>query len=62
MKRIVITRNQYKQIKEVFEQHDIDLIEWEEESKSGIGPNVKIKFHAKVERPVEIDITDFDSW
>jgi hypothetical protein len=62
MKRIVITRNQYKQIKEVFEQYDIDLVEWMEESKSGIGPNVKIKFHTRVECPIEIDITDFDSW
>jgi|LakMenEpi03Aug12_release.lakeMendotaPanAssembly.Ray.scaffolds.fasta_scaffold3197486_2 hypothetical protein len=62
MTEIVITRNQYQKIKEVFEQYDIDHVEWNEESPSGIGPTVKIKFHNKLERPVEIDITDFDSW
>ncbi len=62
MKKVIITRNQIEKIKEVFEQYDVDLVEWIEESKSGIGPNVKIKFHTRVERPIEIDITDVDSW
>lgn len=62
MKTIIITRNQYEKIKEVFEQNDIDHVEWTEESPSGIGPAVTLKFHNKLERSNELDITDFDNW
>jgi hypothetical protein len=62
MTRVVLTRNQFEKIKEVFEQYDVDYVEWNEESPSGIGPNVKIRFHTRAERPIEIDITDVSSW
>lgn len=60
MKKMLITRKQFEKIKKVFEQYDIDWVEWVEESKSGIGPDVKIRFEPK--GIIEIDITDVDSW
>ena len=61
MKQIVITRNQYEKLKEVFEMYDtVDRIVWREESPSGIGPNVTIEFEPK--QSVKIDITDVESW
>jgi hypothetical protein len=61
MARIVITRNQYEKLKEVFEMYDsVDRIVWTEESVSGIGPNVTIEFDPK--QSVKMDITDVESW
>ena len=61
MNRIVITRNQYNKLKEVFEMYDtLDRVVWTEESKSGIGPNVIIEFDPKT--TVKVDITDVSSW
>jgi len=61
MARIVITRNQFEKLKEVFEMYDsVDRIVWTEESVSGIGPNVTIEFDPK--ETVKMDITDVESW
>ena len=60
MKQIVITRNQYEKLKEVFEMYDLDRVVWCEESISGIGPNVTIEFDPK--QSIKMDITDVSSW
>lgn len=61
MTRVVITRKQYEQIREVFEMYDtVDRIVWTEESTSGIGPNVTIEFDPK--QSIKMDITDVTSW
>jgi hypothetical protein len=61
MERIIITRNQYEKLKEVFEMYDsVDRIIWKQESVSGIGPNVTIEFDPK--ETVKMDITDVESW
>ena len=61
MTQVVITRNQYEKLKEVFEMYDsVDRIVWREESLSGIGPNVTIEFDPK--STIRLDITDVSSW
>lgn len=61
MAQIVITRNQFEKLKEVFEMYDsVDRIVWSEESVSGIGPNVTIEFDPK--QSIKMDITDVESW
>ena len=61
MTQVVITRNQFEQLKGVFEMYDsVDRVVWREESVSGIGPNVTIEFDPK--STVRMDITDVSSW
>jgi hypothetical protein len=60
MKEIVITRNQFEKLKEVFEMYDLDRVVWKENSLSGIGPTVTIEFDPK--STMKMDITDVDSW
>jgi hypothetical protein len=60
MKQVIITRNQFERLKEVFEMYDLDRIIWSEESISGIGPNVTIEFDPK--QAIKMDITDVSSW
>jgi hypothetical protein len=61
MTKVVITRRQYEKIKEVFEMYDsVDQVVWQEENKSGIGPNVTIEFDPK--STIKLDITDVESW
>ena len=60
MKEIVITRNQFEKLKEVFEMYDLDRVVWKENSSSGIGPSVTIEFDPK--STMKMDITDVDSW
>lgn len=61
MTRVVITRNQYEKLKEVFDMYDsVDQVVWTEESSSGIGPTVTIEFDPK--STVKLDITDVSSW
>lgn len=60
MKQVVITRNQFEKLKEVFEMYDLDRVIWKEESTSGIGPNVTIEFDPK--STIRMDITDVESW
>lgn len=61
MTRIVITRNQYERLKEVFDMYDsVDQVVWTEESSTGIGPTVTIEFDPK--STVKLDITDVSSW
>jgi len=60
MAEIVITRNQFEKLKEVFEMYDLDRVVWTEENKSGIGPNVTIEFDPK--QSIKMDITDVESW
>lgn len=60
MKQIVITRNQFEKLKEVFEMYDLDRVLWTEESTSGIGPNVTLEFDPKT--TIKLDITDLESW
>lgn len=60
MTQVVITRNQFEKLKEVFEMYDLDRVVWREESSSGIGPNVTIEFDPK--QSIKMDITDVSSW
>ena len=60
MKQIVITKNQFEKLKEVFEMYDLDRVVWTETSTSGIGPNVTIEFDPK--QSIKMDITDVESW
>lgn len=60
MKQIIITRNQFEKLKEVFEMYSVDRVIWKEESPSGIGPNTTIEFDPK--STIKIDITDVESW
>lgn len=61
MTQIVITRNQFEKLKEVFEMYDsVDRVVWKEESLSGIGPNVTLEFDPK--STIRMDITDVSSW
>lgn len=60
MTQVVITRNQFEKLKEVFEMYDLDRVVWREESSSGIGPNVTIEFDPK--QSIKMDITDLESW
>ena len=60
MTRIVITRNQFEKLKEVFEMYDLDRVVLTEESTSGIGSTTTIEFDPK--QSIKIDITDVDSW
>ena len=60
MKTIVISKQQFEKLKEVFEMYNVDRITWSEESTSGIGPNVIIEFDPK--STIKLDITDVESW
>jgi hypothetical protein len=61
MTQVIITRNQFEKLKEVFDMYDsVDRIVWKEESLSGIGPNVTIEFDPK--STIKMNITDVESW
>lgn len=60
MTEIVITRNQFEKLKEVFDMYDLDRVIWHEESTNGIGATVTIEFDPK--STVKMDITDVESW
>ena len=60
MKTIVISKQQFEKLKEVFEMYNVDRVTWSEESTSGIGPNVIIEFDPK--STIKLDITDVESW
>ena len=60
MTRVVITRNQFEKLKEVFEMYDLDRIVLTEESTSGIGPTTTIEYDPK--QSIKMDITDVESW
>jgi len=60
MTKIVISRNQFEKLKEVFEMYDLDRVVWNEQSTSGIGPSVTIEFDPK--STIKLDITDVESW
>lgn len=57
---ILITREQFEKIKEIFDNYDINQILWQEESTSGIGPTVTIEFEDGMK--YTIDITDVSTW
>lgn len=58
--RLVITRNQFEKLKEIFEQYDVDQVVWTEESTSGIGPNVTVEFDPT--KSIKVDLTDVTTW
>jgi len=60
MKQIVITRNQYELLKDVFDLYNPDRVLWTEQSTNGIGPSVVLEFDPKA--TVKLDITDVESW
>ena len=60
MTQVVITRNQFEKLREVFEMYDLDRVVWTEESTNGIGPNVTIEFDPK--QSIKMNITDVESW
>ena len=60
MKQIVITRNQFEKLKEVFEMYDLDRVLWTEESTNGIGSTTTLEFDPKA--TIKLDITDVESW
>ena len=60
MKQVIITKNQFEKLKEVFEMYDLDRVIWKEESISGIGPTVTLEFDPR--NTIKVDITDVESW
>jgi len=60
MKQVVITRNQFERLKEVFEMYDLDRIVLTEANTNGIGPTTTIEFDPK--QSIKMDITDVESW
>lgn len=60
MMRLVITRNQYEKLKEIFDQYDIDQVVWTEENLSGIGSNITVEFDPTTS--VKVDLTDYSTW
>jgi hypothetical protein len=60
MKQIIITKNQFEKLKEVFEMYDLDRIVLTESNTSGIGPTTTIEFDPK--QSIKMDITDVESW
>ena len=62
MKQIIITRNQFEKLREVFEMYDLDRVILTEDSSkgAGIGAVTTIEFDPK--QSIKMDITDFDSW
>lgn len=60
MTQVVITKNQFEKLKQVFEMYDVDRVIWTQESTSGIGPSVTIEFDPK--STIKMDITDVESW
>ena len=60
MTQVVITKNQFEKLKEVFEMYDLDRVILTEESTSGIGATTTIEFDPK--QSIKMDITDVSSW
>jgi hypothetical protein len=60
MKQVIITRNQFEKLKEVFDMYDLDRIVLTESNTSGIGPTTTIEFDPK--QSIKMDITDVESW
>jgi hypothetical protein len=62
MRQVVITRNQFEKLKEVFEMYDLDRVIFTEDSSKGggIGAVTTIEFDPK--QSVKMDITDVESW
>ena len=60
MQRVIITREQFEKIRQVFEEYNISQIVLSEESLSGIGPNTYIEFDPNT--TVRQDITDYSTW
>jgi len=58
MRQIIITRNQFEKLKEVFDMYDtVNHIVWRESSPSGIG--VILEYNPSF---IKVDITDIESW
>jgi hypothetical protein len=60
MTKIVITRKQFEQLKEIFDEYDVDRVLWKEESISGIGPTITVEFDSTTLS--KRDLTDVESW
>lgn len=60
MMQVLITRNQYEKLKEIFEQYEVDQVVWTEENTSGIGPGVTVEFDPTTS--VKVDLTDYSTW
>lgn len=61
MDKILITRKQFEQIREIFDNYDVDSICWKEESPSGIGPTITAEFESK-DQTLKVDLTDVTTW
>jgi hypothetical protein len=60
MNHVIITRNQFERLKEVFDMYDtVDQILITETNESGIGPSTKMEYNPK---SVVVDITDVSNW
>jgi hypothetical protein len=58
--KLIITRNQFEKLKEIFEMYDVDRVVWTEENTTGIGPDISLEFDPK--STIKVDITDVESW
>jgi len=58
--KLIITRNQFEKLKEIFEMYEVDRVVWSEENTSGIGPNISLEFDPK--STIKVDITDVENW
>ena len=60
MNHVIITRNQFERLKEVFDMYDtVDQILITETNESGIGASTKMEYNPK---SVVVDITDVSNW
>ncbi len=57
---ILITREQFEKIKEIFDSYNIDQLLWREINDTGIGTNIYVEFDP--ETTVKVDITDYGTW
>ena len=63
MNIIKLNRKQVKILVKTFKHFKgVDEIVLESDNSNGIGPAVTLKFNFTKQQPVEIDITDVESW
>jgi|688.fasta_scaffold26317_11 hypothetical protein len=60
MKSFRMTRNEFKKLLEIFENHNPDYVDLTFDNSNGIGSVVTAEFETRSK--IKIDITDIESW
>jgi hypothetical protein len=55
-----MTRNEFKKLLEIFENHNPDYVDLTFDNSNGIGSVVTAEFETRSK--IKIDITDIESW